>query len=54
MAKKEYTKKELMDQIQSKIQELNLLASTIKTDRSRSQDKLMEYHMKFLEVLGKG
>ena len=54
MAKKEYTKKDLLDQIQLKIQELNLLASTIKSDRSRKPETLNEYHLKYLEVLKKG
>jgi hypothetical protein len=54
MAKKEYTKKQLLDQIQLKIQELNLLASAIKSDRSRKPDTIMEYQIKYLEVLQKG
>jgi hypothetical protein len=54
MAKKEFTKKDLMDQIQLKVQELNLLASTIKNDRSRNAEKLMEYHLKYLDVLKNG
>jgi hypothetical protein len=52
--KKEYTKKDLMDQIAIKVQELNLLASTIKNDRSRNPEKLMEYQARYIEVLGKG
>jgi hypothetical protein len=54
MTKKEYTKQDLIAQIQLKIQELNLLASAIKNDRSRKPEKLMEYHLRYLDVLKQG
>jgi hypothetical protein len=53
MAKKELTKADLMNEIQSKIQELTLLASAVKTDRSRKAETLEAYKQKYLELLKK-
>jgi hypothetical protein len=53
MAKKVLTKAELMKDIQNKIQELNLLASALKTDRSRKPETVEEYQKKYFELLAK-
>jgi hypothetical protein len=53
MAKKELTKKDLLDEIEAKVQSLNLLYSTVKADRSRKPETLSEYRKKYLDLLGK-
>ena len=53
MAKKALTKKALMDQIQLKIQELNLLQSALKGERSTRQETLGDYQKKFKDLLEK-
>lgn len=51
MAKKEVTKTELMKEIELKIQDLNLLQSALKADRSRKPETLGMYEQKYLELL---
>jgi hypothetical protein len=53
MARKELTKSDLLNEIETIIQSLNLLYSTIKTDRSRKPETLEEYRKKYLELLKK-
>jgi hypothetical protein len=53
MAKKALTKAQLLNAIEAKIQELNLLQSAIRADRSRKPETLEEYHKKYSEVLSK-
>jgi hypothetical protein len=45
------TKKNLVDQIDEKIQALNLLKSALQADRSRKPEMLEEYNHKFQDVL---
>jgi hypothetical protein len=45
------TKKELIDQIDEKIQALNLLKSALQGDRSRKPEMLEEYNQKFQDLL---
>jgi len=54
MAKKSLNKADLMKEIQSKIQDLTLLASALKTDRSRKPETIDEYKQKYEELLRKG
>jgi hypothetical protein len=51
MAKKTITKAELIDEIQFKIQQLNLLASALKSDRSRKPEALLDYQKKYSDIL---
>jgi len=54
MAKKKTTdKKALLNEIEEKIQALNLLKSTLQSDRSRKEETLDEYRKKFIELLRK-
>jgi hypothetical protein len=45
------TKKDLVDQIDEKIQALNLLKSALQGDRSRKPEMLEEYKQKFEDLL---
>jgi|GEM_PF-6657564 len=54
MAKKSLTKADLLNEIQSKIQDLTLLASALKTDRSRKPETIGEYRQKYLDLLKQG
>jgi hypothetical protein len=45
------TKKDLVDQIDEKIQALNLLKSALQGDRSRKPEMLEEYNQKFVDIL---
>lgn len=49
MAKTDKTK--LVNEIETKIQSLNLLLSTIKADRSRKPEALEVYRKQYLEML---
>jgi hypothetical protein len=51
MAKKELTKADLLKEIELKVQDLNLLQSAIKADRSRKLEILEMYEKKYLELL---
>jgi len=51
MAKKELTKADLLKEIELKVQDLNLLQSAIKADRSRKPEILEMYEKKYLELL---
>lgn len=53
MAKKELTKKELVTMIEVKVQELNLLQSALKTDKSRKPETLEMYKTKYKEILSR-
>jgi hypothetical protein len=44
-------KTKLMDEIESKIQELNLLLSTIKADRSRKPEIIEQYKFQYKTLL---
>jgi hypothetical protein len=44
-------KAKLMDEIESKIQELNLLLSTIKADRSRKPEIIEQYKYQYKTLL---
>jgi hypothetical protein len=45
------TKKKLMDEIEEKIQALNLLKSALQEDRSRKTETLKDYQDKFDDIL---
>jgi hypothetical protein len=45
-------KTKLMQEIESKIQELTLLLATIKTDRSRKPETLEAYRQQYKALLG--
>jgi hypothetical protein len=51
MAKKQITKAELLKEIELKVQDLNLLQSALKADRSRKPETLAMYEEKFVELL---
>jgi hypothetical protein len=51
MAKKEATKADLLKEIELKVQDLNLLQSALKADRSRKPETLAMYEKKYLELL---
>jgi hypothetical protein len=51
MAKKQKTKAELLKEIELKVQDLNLLQSALKADRSRKPETLLMYEEKFIELL---
>jgi hypothetical protein len=53
MAKKTVTKAQLLNSIETKVQELNLLQSAIKAERSRKPETFDEYQRKYLEILEK-
>ncbi len=49
--KKATDKKALLNEIEEKIQALNLLKSALQTDRSRKEETLIEYRKKYRELL---
>jgi hypothetical protein len=51
MAKKSLTKTQLINAIEAKVQELNLLQSAIKAERSRKPEVFDDYHKKYTEIL---
>jgi hypothetical protein len=51
MAKKSLTKTQLINAIEAKVQELNLLQSAIKAERSRKPEVFDEYQKKYAEIL---
>lgn len=51
MAAKKMTKKDLLYEIDEKIQSLSLLKSALQADRSRKSEMLDEYRIKFGELL---
>lgn len=51
MAKKTLTKADLISEIELKIQELNLLQSALKSDRSRKPEAIVEYQKKYYALL---
>jgi hypothetical protein len=53
MAKKTLTKAQLISAIEAKVQELNLLQSAIKAERSRKPETFDEYKKKYFEILEK-
>jgi hypothetical protein len=53
MAKKVLTKAQLINAIEAKVQELNLLQSAIKAERSRKPEIFDEYQKKYAEILEK-
>lgn len=44
-------KTKLLNEIETRIQSLNLLMSTIKADRSRKPEAIEEYRKQYLEML---
>ena len=51
MAKPPLTKKQLLDQIEEKVQALQLLQSVIQSDRSRNAETLENYKKQFGDLL---
>lgn len=51
--KKPVTRKDLLNEMEEKIQALNLLKSTLQRDRSRKEDTLEEYWKKYIELLAR-
>jgi hypothetical protein len=51
MGKKQINKTDLLKEIELKVQDLNLLQSALKADRSRKPETLAMYEQKFLDLL---